>query len=267
MSESGHTSSGTAYEVHGTDTGRPPVVAIHGLGLSRRLWDDHVDRFMDRHQVVTYDLYGHGQSAPCPRTADLALYAGQIIELLDTLDIERAAVVGFSIGGMINRRLALDTPERVASLVIMSSPHDRGAEGQAAVEARAAKVRDEGTMATLAGALVRWFTPASLADHPERATAVTDWRSQVDDESYAQAAWVLAHGVRELTSAPATGHPTLVLTGEHDSGSTPAMSHAIAAQTDAEAAVVVGGYQHLGLMEDPHAFTDPVLDFLTRIHP
>ena len=92
-------------------------------------------------------------------------------------------------------------------------------------------------------------------------------REQVDAASYAQAAWVLAHGVRALTSAPATGHPTFVLTGEHDTGSTPGMAMAIAEQTDAEPAHVVAGFQHLGLLEDPLAFTAPVMDFLTRMHP
>jgi pimeloyl-ACP methyl ester carboxylesterase len=122
-------------------------------------------------------------------------------------------------------------------------------------------------MATLGDALVRWFTPGSLAEHPERAAAVTTWREQVDTESYAQAAWVLAHGVRELTSASSTPHPAFVLTGENDTGSTPAMAHAIATQTGAESAHIVPGYQHLGLLEDPSAFTEPVIDFLTRMHP
>ncbi|MEM9521877.1 MAG: alpha/beta fold hydrolase [Actinomycetota bacterium] len=261
------TETGTAFERHGAETGRPPVVLIHGLGLSRHLWDRAVEMLSVRHQVITYDLYGHGDSAPCPRTADLSLYSTQVIDILDAVDAPQAAVVGFSIGGMINRRLALDAPDRVASLAIMSSPHDRGDDAQAAVEARARTVRTQGTMATLPSALQRWFTPASLADHPERAAAVTDWRRRVDDDSYAQAAWVLAHGVRELTAASASGHPTFVITGEHDTGSTPAMAHAIAEQTQAARAHVVPGLQHLGLMEDVAAFIEPVRDFLTRTHP
>ena len=57
-----------------------------------------------------------------------------------------------------------------------------------------------------------------------------------------------------------------MLTGENDTGSTPAMAHAIAAQSGAEAAHIVPDYQHLGLLEDPSAFTEPVIDFLTRMH-
>ena len=258
------TLSGTAFERHGGDPqARPAVVLIHGLGLSRRLFDPMIEAFSADFAVLTYDLYGHGESAPPPRTATLALYAEQIAGLLDTAGVERAALVGFSIGGMINRRFALDFPERLSALAILNSPHDRGETGQIMVEDRAAKVREQGTMSTLPDALVRWFTPAFLANHPGTVDQVREWRRQVDAEGYAQTAWVLAHGVRELIQPPQPiTAPTLVMTSENDSGSTPAMAHAIAAEISGARTRIVPHLQHLGLMEDPEAFTRPTIDFL-----
>ena len=113
------TAQGTAYTCHGEPSAQPLVVLIHGLGLSRRLFDPMLDAFAARYAVLTYDLYGHGESAPPPRTATLSLYAEQIVDLLDTVGAERAALVGFSIGGMINRRFALDRPERLSALAIL----------------------------------------------------------------------------------------------------------------------------------------------------
>lgn len=260
--------SGTAFEAAGPDDG-PAVVLIHGLGLSRRIFDDVVSSFTDAGwRVVTYDLFGHGESAPAPSEVTLTLLAEQIIELLDHLEMARAAVVGFSIGGMINRRLARDHGDRVTSLVIWNSPHDRGVEAQTQVEARAAKVVEEGAMATMDSALGRWFTPGHLTERPDHEDLVSNWRSQVDLTSYAGAAWVLANGVVELTvPTPVINHPTLVMTGENDTGSTPAMAYAIAAQIPGAETIVVEGLQHLGLMEDPSAFVTPTLDFLTRRDP
>lgn len=255
---------GTAYDLTGDG---PGVVLIHGLGLSRRLWDRHVDAFAG-YRVLRYDLYGHGESASAPETATLALYARQIAGLMDHVGMDNAHIVGFSIGGMINRRFAMDFTHRVRSLVILNSPHDRGEAAQQAVEDRARAVRDQGAFSTFDAALRRWFTPECLAG-PDGADApprlVRDWRGQVDADSYAGAAWVLAHGVRELIAPrPPITAPALVMTCENDSGSTPAMTYDIAAEIAGAEVGIIPRLQHLGLMEDPAAFTKPILSFLER---
>lgn len=264
---------GTAFIRHNGDKARgegqaadrPTVVLIHGLGLCQRLFDPMLAGFSAPFDLISYDLYGHGDSGPPPQTATLSLYSQQIAGLLDHLGIARAALVGFSIGGMINRRFALDHPERLSALAIWNSPHDRGAQAQQLVEDRAAQVRTEGTMSTLPAAIERWFTPGFRASQPDRVDLVRQWRQRVDLEGYAQTAWVLANGVPELVSpaTPVTA-PTLVMTAENDSGSTPAMAHAIAAEIPGARTAIVPALQHLGLMEDPEAFAAPTLDFLKR---
>lgn len=269
----GRTADGTAYSLTGPSEA-PVVVLIHGLGLSQALWDDHLRFFRDAYLVLTYDLYGHGDSEAVPvglQPATLGGYATQLADLLDELNIARAHIVGFSIGGMINRRFALDHPERVTSLVIMSSPHDRGSDGQREVEERAASVGQKGAMSTMDAALARWFTPGHLADHPQHEELVRAWRLAADPESYAQATWVLANGVRELIDpARQPSGPTLVLTGADDTGSTAAMSRAIADAIvpagDGARCQIIDGYRHLGLMESPEAFADPVRGFLDELN-
>lgn len=258
------TGDGTAFETSGP-ADAPVVALIHGLGLSRALWRDISPVLATRFKVLTYDLFGHGESGPTPEPASLTLFSDQLARLLDAVDVERAALVGFSIGGMINRRFALDHSNRATALAILNSPHDRGEEAQAMVEARAAQVRDAGAMATLDAALDRWFTAEFRAARPEEIDRVRAWRAGVDAESYAQAAWVLANGVRELVGPrPPITVPSLVMTSETDSGSTPAMSHAIAAEIAGSETLIVSGLKHLGLMEKPDAFSRPVLDFLER---
>ena len=239
------------------------IALIHGLGLCREVFAGMVPDLSD-YRVLSYDLYGHGASAPPPDTATLTVYSDQLAGLMDHLGIAKAHIVGFSIGGMINRRFALDHGDKTASLAILNSPHDRGAEAQAMVEARAKTVRDQGAMATMDSALKRWFTPGFLADPSSQGAAlVKTWRSRVDAESYAQAAWVLTNGVVELTGRDGEiTAPTLVLTCENDSGSTPRMSHDIAAEIPQSQTHIVPDLQHLGLMERPRAFSLPLLTFL-----
>lgn len=259
----GVTEDGTAYELVGPENA-PVIVLIHGLGLCRQLWQQHLPEFSRRFRVLNYDLYGHGDSAPPPQTASLKVYADQLAKLLDALKLTKVCIVGFSIGGMINRRFALDYPQHLTSLIILNSPHNRGEELQHQVEQRAKKVKKQGASATMSDALKRWFTPEYLKNE-DGAHLVVAWREQVDADSYAQAAWVLAHGVRELVSPEKPiSTPTLVITCENDSGSTPAMSHAIANEIHGARTIIIPRLQHLGLLEDAPLFTQPILSFLNE---
>ena len=265
MPAAGLTADGTAFDISGPD-GAPVMVLIHGLGLCRRLWDDHLPALAAGHRVLRYDLYGHGDSAPPPAPASLTVYADQLARLCEHLDIASPVIVGFSIGGMINRRFAMDYPGRAAALIILNSPHDRGPQAQEQVEARAAAVRDEGRMATMDAALDRWFTPEFRRDRPSVMQLVRAWREIVDPESYAEAAMVLAVGVRELVRPqPPISCPTLVVTCAHDSGSTPSMSRSIGTEIDGAEVQIVERLQHLGLIEEPAAFTGPILTFCERM--
>jgi pimeloyl-ACP methyl ester carboxylesterase len=256
---------GTAYALSGL-ADRPVVALIHGLGLCAGVFDGMRTALETEYRVLRYDLYGHGQSTPLKKEASLTVYSDQLSGLLDHLDIAQAHVVGFSIGGMINRRFALDHPEKLASLVILNSPHDRGDAAQVAVEERAMSVREQGAFSTFDAALKRWFTPACLESGHAAPGLVREWRGLVDAENYAQAAWVLARGVRELIAPePPVSARSLVVTCENDSGSTPAMSHAIGDEIAGAEVQIVPDLQHLGLMEHPALFSAPVLEFLRKV--
>ena len=255
------TADGTAYDLDGAEDA-PVVALIHGLGLHRGMWAPYVERLARRYRVLSYDFYGHGDSGPPRATPSLTIYADQLRLLMDEIGAPSAHIVGFSLGGMINRRFAMDHPERAASLVILASPHERGAEAQALVEERARNSAD-GPAATLDAAIERWFTPEFRAARPD----YIDWTRRGvlanDPKVFGDCRWVLANGVVELIRPdPPITHPTLVMTAEHDSGSTPAMSRAIAAEIPGAAAIIVPHLKHMGLVEDVDAFAKPIEAFL-----
>ena len=256
---------GTVFERHGS-TSAPPLILIHGLGLSRATWADYIPRLADDYDVIAYDLFGHGESTLPPRTPDLKLFSEQVIALMDHLGLDKAVMVGFSLGGMINRRIALDHPDRVSGLVILNSPHERGDTEQAKVEARARMTKDEGISATIEATLERWFTPEFRAQNPDEVDQVRQGVLANNLDAYAACRFVLAHGVVELIRPnPPITAPCLVITSAHDSGSTPAMSHEIAAEIDGAETQIIPDLQHMGLVERPDLFLTPMQEFLSRI--
>lgn len=256
---------GTNFERFG-QTGQMPLVLIHGLGLTRSTWDDYIPTLSQNYDVIVYDLFGHGQSALPQRVPDLTLFSEQVISLLDHLNIDKAVMIGFSLGGMINRRIALDHPERVMGLVILNSPHERGDAEQEKVETRARMTAEEGISSTIEATLQRWFTPDFINANPSAVDKVRKGVMANDLNAYAACRYVLANGVVELIRPEVPiSTPTLVMTCEHDSGSTPGMSYAISEEIDMSSVIIIPHLQHMGLVERPDLFLKPMTEFLGQI--
>lgn len=98
----------------------PPLVLIHGMACGRRMWWHQVRHFRRHFKVIAFDLRGHGASdAPAdPACYSEAIFSADVIRLLDALAIERAHLVGLSMGGGVALDAALKAPERVASVVL-----------------------------------------------------------------------------------------------------------------------------------------------------
>jgi 3-oxoadipate enol-lactonase len=99
-----------------------PVVLVHGLALDLRMWDDQVAALADVATIVRYDVRGFGRSS---RDADTAYsHADDLWRLLDHLEIEKAVLVGLSMGGRIVVEAALAEPRRVTALVLLAAVLD-----------------------------------------------------------------------------------------------------------------------------------------------
>ncbi len=254
------TIEGTVYEVAGDG---PSVVLVHGLGMPRAMWDRQWPALAGRFRALRYDLLGHGESEKPGDGYSLSRFADQAARLMDGLGIERAALVGFSLGGMIVRAFALAHPERTAALAILNSAHDRTDAERDAVLLRVAQAAQEGPQATVGAALERWFTPEYGSDHPEVLARVRGWILANDPEVYPLIYRVLAEGDRELAGAIAAIRcPTLVMTGGEDRGNSPDMARRMAALIPGARCEIVPGLRHMGLMEEPEAFNSRLVSFL-----
>ena len=100
---------GTAYDLTGPAIA-PVVVLIHGLGLTRQTWADHLPALSGAYRVLTYDLSGHGETALPVQTPSLTVLADQLRDLMDHLTITSAETLsGWSIA---NRRLIMPPSEK-----------------------------------------------------------------------------------------------------------------------------------------------------------
>lgn len=252
---------GTRYSLLGADG--PGVVMIHGLGINSAMWDTHAALLSDSYRVLTYDLYGHGGSRPPGVTPSLSELSGQLLRLLDELSLDKVALVGFSLGGMIARRFAMDHPERVWAMALVGTAYSRDDTARAAVQMRVDQARREGPSSTIEAALVRWFSDGFRQRRPDVLDTVRRWVLANDPLVYPTIYQVLVDGVDELVAPdPPISCPTLVTTGEEDYGNSPAMARAIAAEIPGARVVILDGLRHMAPTESPELFGALLAEFL-----
>ncbi len=113
---------GTSIRTYYEHTGEgEALVFVHGLGSSAQDWEFQVPAFKDDFETITYDVRGHGQSERAKPPYSVPLFAKDLAELLDELSVEKAHIVGVSMGGWIAFQFGSDYPERTRSLTIVNS--------------------------------------------------------------------------------------------------------------------------------------------------
>ena len=147
-------------EVHHEVTGpadAPVVVLSNSLGTTLAMWDRQLEALAG-YRVVRYDLRGHGRSPVPDGPSTIADLGGDLVALLDRLEIERASLVGVSLGGMISLWIAAHHPDRVDRLAPCFTSAQLGPPRDVARSASRSCSRGH---EALADAVVgRWFTPA-----------------------------------------------------------------------------------------------------------
>jgi len=238
-----------------------PVVLVHAIGCDHRMWDSLARALAPSHRVIAVDARGHGASPVPPRPYSLEDLADDVAALLDRLGIGRADYVGLSMGGMVGQALALRHPAKVDRLVIACSTSSYGPEGPANWQARIQAVERGGLEAIRDMVAARYFSDAFRAAHPDVVKVVMDHFVRTPRDGYLGCCDAIA----ELDYAKDLGRikaPTLVIAGELDAGTPPAMSEAIARGIPGARLEVIPGAAHLAAIEAPAAFDAAVGRFL-----
>ena len=224
------------------------VTLLHGVGSHLQAWDDVAASLRDDFTLLRYDLRGHGKSGKPPGPYSLDDYVADLAALLDAQSVDRTTLVGFSFGGMIAPAFTVRHPERVRALGIVSAVAGRTPEQRAAVVKRADELGRGGASMTVSAAIERWFTPEFRAQNPDIIERQIQRVLGNDPGGYAAAYRVFAESdpIDDLSKIRC---PTLVMTGEHDPGSTPTMAMAIHERIAGSRLVILPRYRHSLLIE------------------
>jgi pimeloyl-ACP methyl ester carboxylesterase len=259
----------------------PPVVLIHGMVNSSRHWREVALRLADRHTVIAPDLIGHGDSATPRGDYSLGAHAASIRDLLAVLGIDRATIVGHSLGGGVAMQFFYQFPQRTERLVLVSS----GGLGH--------EVSPLLRSATLPGVSAL----LSLITHPRLQSALRHAGDRLSDSGSRQGVYLqaIARALRPLEQPGArtaflhtlrsvidvhgqrvsatdrlyllAGMPTLIVWGERDN--TIPLTHGLEAHRAAPGSrfETLPRAAHFPNLEDPEGLATVLGDFLATTEP
>ncbi len=252
-----------APTIHYWDDGgdKPPVMLIHGVGADGASWDQIAAAMSPNFRVLRLDLRGHGRSGHIEGALTIDHFVRDVVDVLDVCAVPAAHTVGFSLGGMIAQGIALQHPDRVQRLVLLSAVAGRTAEERERVQARLTILKEQGVAAITGAAQDRWFTPELIARNPD----LVERRMRQLRENHAPS-YAAAYTVFSTTDLGDRLHairaPTLIATGEHDVGSNTRMAHYMQAQIPSSQLKILPGLRHSILVESPTLVTQLATDFL-----
>jgi 3-oxoadipate enol-lactonase len=251
------------YDVHGEG---PAVALLHAGVSDSRLWEPQLRSFPRSHKVVRVDLPGFGQS---PIESSPVSFRGAVRDALDAAAVDRAALVGVSLGGNTALELAIESPERVSALVLVGAglPDHKWSEEVLSFFTTEEEALERGDLDAAVEANLRTWLAG-----PNRSLDVIDaeHRELVADmqrRSFElQKDWPDLRGVRldppESERLGEVQAPTLVLTGDEDVSDIHRIADRLTAGIPAAQRATIADAAHLPNLERPEEFDRIVLDFL-----
>jgi pimeloyl-ACP methyl ester carboxylesterase len=238
----------------------PAVVLLHAGVADRTMWAEHLPPLADAgYRAVAMDLPGFGQAPPAAEARPWS----DVLETMDALDFDRAALVGNSYGGAVALNVAVVAPERATSLVLVSAPPpglEPSTELEAAWEAEEAALVRGDTEAAVETVVDAWTLPGAPQELCGRVAAMQ------------RRAFELQAETGEVTEVPEPAEdadglgrldiPALVAAGEFDLPDFRLGAEALSQRVRNARATVISGAGHLAPLEEPEAFDRLLIDFL-----
>ena len=251
-------------DVHYEITGQGPWLTLsHSLATTLDMWQPQLQRLSEHFTMLRYDTRGHGGTSATPAPYTLAQLADDAHAMLQHLGVMRTHWLGLSMGGMIGQTVAIRHPQLLCRVVLADTTGHVPPAGAQLWADRVHTARTQGLLALEQPTLSRWFTDPFRASQPALMATIGAMIRNTPVEGYAGCCAAIA-STDTLQALQAQRAPALVIVGEQDQATPLAAAQALASHWPGARLVVLPGAAHLANIEQADAFTDAVLDFLTK---
>ena len=235
-------SSGTSYFLKKINE-KNPIVFIHGVGLTKEIWDPQINFFKD-YNTLTYDLLGHGKTPLKKSKVSFEDFSKQLLKLINELNFNKIHLVGFSLGALIARHFASEHSDKLSSLIIHGSIYKRTEEQNRVVKNRF-EVAKTKRLASKQTAIRRWFSENFIKKNPDVYEIIYSILEKNDHKDFLKCYEIFVNYIDNDSMLRKIKVNTLITAGENDIGSTPEMSKNLSKMIPGSKFVEIKGGKHL----------------------
>jgi len=222
---------------------RNSIVFIHGVGLKKEMWAPQIEFFKD-HNVLTYDLIGHGKTPLKKTQLNFEDFTKQLLNLIDELDLKSIHLIGFSLGSLIARHFAAKHENRLSSLVLHASIYNRSPEQKRVVENRYELIKTD-RPASKDTALRRWFSEEFIRNNEGIYDKIYSMLEENDHNNLLKAYKLFVYYEDDDEMLGKINVNTLVTAGQDDLGSTTKMAKNLTEQIGSAKYIEIKKGKHL----------------------
>ncbi len=243
------------------DEGLPWLLLSNSLATDLSIWDAQIAEFARIRRVVRYDTRGHGGSSAPEGPYSFSDLVGDMVSVLDALDIETADVLGLSIGGMTALGLGLAHPNRVRTVICACARAEFPPPAIAMWDSRIAVARSGGLEKLADETLGRWFTGPFRQQRPEFVAGIRRMITSTSVEGYCGCVEALKT-LDYFRHLPRLTRPTHYIAGAADAAAPPEAMQAMAQATPNASLTVIPHAAHIANVENAAAFNAAATAFL-----
>ena len=245
-----------------------PLVMIRGLGSNADHWYEQIPALVENYQLLIFDNRGVARSTDPGGAFTIADMAADTVALMDAVGIQRAHIMGLSMGGMIAQEIALNAAEKVNSLILAAT--HCGGDNQVGPSAEVAKLLSDmvyvGTDEAKMAAAACLFAKQTLETSSDIIHRYVEVSLQFPASTQiVQKQWEAVMGHDAWSRLPNITAPTLALTGSEDVLIPPENTTILAERIPNARSVVIDGGGHQVFVEKPEHCNQAIMKFLEDI--
>ncbi len=242
-----------------------PLIFIHGFPFNKEMWSAQLTALGSSYRCIAYDVRGHGDSEAGAAQFSIPQFADDLFSFMDALKIDKAIIVGLSMGGYIALHAIEKSPARIVGLVLCDTQCAADTqEGRDKRKKTIAFIQKNGLEVYSEESLKNLFAPASFQSKKQEVLFIKNTILDTKPENICLTLQALADRKETCTILKQIEVPVLILVGKEDKITPPEAAEKMHREISGAEIGIVAGAGHLSNLENPDGFNERMKLFLAK---